>query len=223
MAGNNWLRDKAIEYGARAVTVEVAEDTQRIQMHLQHENTHPITIGWLGSKSTVKYLNIIAPALRRVASEYDELIFEIVGGGDFQMEGVPWEISEWSLDGELEALSRFDIGLMPLPEENWSKGKSGGKARTYMAAGVVAVCTGYGYNLELINNKDTGFLCNSNHDWYYTISTLIENPKLRQSIADKARSNVEARFSLEKQARILRDLFDDIICEKIESNGQQAD
>lgn len=210
VAGNDWLRDKALDHGVEAVTVEVAEDTQRIQMHEPHRNDSPITIGWLGSRSTVKYLNSIAPVLRKISSEYSNLVFELVGGGKYFMDGVPWQVSEWSLDGELDALARFDVGLMPLPEEPWSKGKSGGKARTYMAAGVVPVCTGYGYNLELITDKETGYLCNSDSDWYTALSSLIESAELRQRIAVKARSEVELRFSPAKQAQVLKNVFDDV-------------
>ncbi len=221
VAGNDWLRDKALDYGVEAVTVEVAEDTQRIQMHETHRNDSPITIGWLGSRSTVKYLTGIAPVLRKISSEYNNLVFELVGGGEFYMKGVPWQISEWSLDGELDALARFDIGLMPLPEETWSKGKSGGKARTYMAAGVVPVCTGYGYNSELITDKETGFLCNSDSDWYAALSSLIESAEFRQTIAVKARSDVELRFSPVKQAQALKNVFDSVCAPSLHVCGSK--
>ena len=73
------------------------------------------------------------------------------------MEGVPWILTEWSLIAEVEALQRFDIGLMPLPMEDWAKGKSGGKARTYMAAGITPVVANIGYNIELIDHGRTGY------------------------------------------------------------------
>jgi len=211
VAGNDWLRDSAEHRGARAVTLEVAEDTDRIRPHAPHNNNRPVTIGWLGSTSTVKYLNLIAPVLRRLAKEYPDVRFEIMGGGDFQMDGVPWQISQWSLDDELQALSRFDIGLMPLPADDWAKGKSGGKARTYMAAGVVPVCTGVGYNLELIRDEDTGYLCNTDQEWYSAVTTLIADPDLRQRIAVNARAAIVTRCSLSGQAGILRTLFDEAI------------
>lgn len=207
VAGNDWLRDAARTRGGHAVTVEVAEDTRRIPMHAPHTNSRPVTIGWLGSPSTVKYLQFIAPVLREVARRYPEVRFEIMGGGEFAMEGVPWQGREWSLEGELEALARFDIGLMPLPSEDWAKGKSGGKARTYMAAGVVPVCAAIGYNLELIRHGETGFLCTSHEEWLACITRLVEDPALRQRVALAARAEVERRFAPETQARALHGLF----------------
>lgn len=214
IAGNDWLRDRAIAEGGQAVTVEVAEDTQRIRMHAPHTNERPVTVGWLGSKSTVKYLRLIEPVLQALAREHPALRFEIVGGGDFEMPGVPWVHTEWSLASELEALQRFDIGLMPLPQEDWANGKSGGKARTYMAAGVVPVCAGIGYNKQLIRHEETGYLCSTSGDWHSALTRAVGNAPLRQRIAEAARADVEQRFSLQGQARALRAVFDGVLARR---------
>jgi glycosyltransferase involved in cell wall biosynthesis len=211
VAGNDWLRDKAIEHGGHAVTVEVAEDTNRIKMRPRHDDSDDIVIGWLGSNSTVKYLRLIEPVLRNISSRFPHVRFEIVGGGDFDLGDLPVTHTPWSLDGELAALRRFSIGLMPLPLEEWSRGKSGGKARTYMAAGVPPVCTAIGYNLELIQNGETGFLCTSNEEWETVLENLIEDAQARQRIADAARAEVEARFSPSGQAAALKTVFDDVL------------
>lgn len=211
VAGNDWLRDAAAAQGAHAVTVEVAEDTGRFPARPPHDGTRPVTIGWLGSPSTVKYLALIAPVLREVARRHPYVRFELMGGGEFEMQGVPWETSEWSLDGEVAALGRFDIGLMPLPSEDWARGKSGGKARTYMAAGVVPVCTAIGYNLQLIRSGATGFLCGSEDEWLSTLSRLIEDSALRRQVSIAARQDVELRFAPARQAGLLRDLFADVL------------
>jgi glycosyltransferase involved in cell wall biosynthesis len=83
---------------------------------------------------------------------------------------------------------------MPLPPEDWAKGKSGGKARTYMAAGVVPVVADIGYNRELVRHAETGFLCDTPQEWEDTLSGVIEDAGLRQRIALAARSEVEQRF-----------------------------
>lgn len=208
VAGNDWLRDEARKSGVEAITLEVAEDTDRIRMHAPHTNEKPVTIGWLGSSSTVKYLNFIQPALAEIATRYPAVRWEIMGGGDFAMKGVEWSLESWSLNGELEALRRFDIGLMPLPMEDWAKGKSGGKARTYMAAGIVPVCSAIGYNLELIDDGRTGFLCVEQERWVEVLSRLIEHPELRQAVASAARADVEARFAPRNQAVKLLQVFE---------------
>lgn len=211
VAGNDWLRDRAAEHGARAVTVEVAEDTDRIPMRPPHANDRPVTIGWLGSSSTVKYLRLIEPVLRRIHARHPNVRFEIVGGGEFELPGLPLTGTPWSLDGEIEALQRFSIGLMPLPMEEWSRGKSGGKARTYMAAGVPPVVSAIGYNLELLRDGETGFLCRDEDDWERAIEALVADAGLRQRIANEARAEVERRFSPAGQAAKLHAVLRDVV------------
>lgn len=212
VAGNNWLRDAAISAGAnQAVTLEVAEDTARIAMHAPHTNDAPVTIGWLGSPSTVKYLRVIESMLQEIAQTYPNVQWEIMGGNDFAMEGVDWKLCDWSLDEELKALARFDIGLMPLPLEDWAKGKSGGKARTYMAAGIVPVVTAIGYNLELVRNGETGYLCSSLDDWHAALTQLIEDANLRQTLATAARAEIETRFDPATIAASMAQLFTEAV------------
>ena len=207
VAGNDWLRDAAISEGGRAVTIEVAEDTSRIPMHAPHADGQPLTIGWLGSPSTVKYLHSIEKPLQRIAARHPDVRWEIMGGSEFGMDGVPWQLHDWSLDAELEALARYDIGLMPLPDETWALGKSGGKARTYMAAGVVPVVAAIGYNLELVDHGRTGFLCASEAEWETALELLIGNAGLRQRVAEAGRAVIEKRFSPSGQARKIAKLL----------------
>ncbi|AKS42754.1 hypothetical protein WM2015_2392 [Wenzhouxiangella marina] len=206
LAGNDWLREQAMGMGANAVTLEVAEDVNRFKARDSARNgidSSRIVVGWLGSTSTVKYLTAIQPALKQIASRFPQVQFKQMGGGDFWMEGVPWERLDWSFEGEVGALLDFDVGLMPLPNEPWALGKSGGKARTYMAAGVVPVCSAIGYNLKLIDHERTGFLCNSESDWVGSLARLIEDTRLRQRMARAARIEVAERFAPQDIARKL--------------------
>lgn len=214
IAGNDWLRDAARSRGGRAETVEVAEDTTRIPMRRVAIDGAPLTIGWLGSPSTVKYLKLIEIPLRRIAARHPDLRWEIMGGGYFTMPGVPWKLYEWSLENELRALARYDVGLMPLPTEDWAKGKSGGKARTYMAAGVIPVVTAVGYNVKLIRHGETGFLCRNPEEWEAVIERLLADPRLRADVGLAARHHVELHFSPARQAAQLAELFDQIVRER---------
>jgi len=148
-----------------------------------------------------------------LAAKYPQVRWEIMGGNDFKMDGVDWQLSDWSLEGELAALARFDVGLMPLPPEDWAKGKSGGKARTYMAAGVVPVVADIGYNRELVRHADTGFLCDTPEEWERILSEVIEDAELRQRIALAARREVEQRFDpgaiAADMAKLLAEVVDD--------------
>lgn len=215
MAGNNYLRDVALAYAPRAVTFEVAEDTDRIAMRPPQSNDGGVTIGWLGSKTTVEYLGLIEPALRTIVERFPFVRLSIMGGGEFNLPGLPVEHLEWSLDGELQALRTFDIGIMPLPAEDWSLGKSGGKARTYMAAGIPAVCSRIGYNIDLIRHGETGMLVETQEDWIEALSALIMSPDLRQRIGEAARADVMARFPLRGQAEAMARLLGEVAGKKV--------
>ena len=215
VAGNNWLRDQAIAEGGRAVTLEVAEDTRRFD-GIRRNPGPPVVIGWLGSTSTVKYLRFIEPVLRDLAARHPTLRFELMGGGEFSMVGVPWTLLPWSLEGETEALARWHIGLMPLPNEEWARGKSGGKARTYMAAGVVSVCQAIGYNLELVEHGRTGMLCGGNEEWAVALEQLVADAALRQRLGLAARDEVALRFAPEVIAGQLADLLEGLGRRRVE-------
>lgn len=198
VAGNSWLKEQAERYGAKAYVLEVAEDTKRISMRATHREETKVILGWLGSKSTEKYLNQITPVLQQFFGIFPDARLVVVGGGEFRPAGLPVEHVPWSYETEVAQLHRFDIGLMPLPIEDWSRGKCGGKARTYMAAGVPAVVQNIGYNQELIRHGETGFLMTENNeDWLKALIELTVDSTLRQSIAERARVEVEKRFSLE--------------------------
>ncbi|MCX7567491.1 glycosyltransferase family 4 protein [Sulfitobacter sp. F26169L] len=203
IAGNDWLRDQANSLGGRAITVEVAEDTNRYLSKTYGDGQ--VTIGWLGSPSTSKYLHLISDQLREVAEAQPLVKWVMVGGGDFEMDGVPWETRDWSFETEKKSLHEFDIGLMPLPNEQWSLGKSGGKARTYMAASVVPVVSAMGYNLQLVDHGRTGILIDNEHSWADELTKLIQSPDKRQRMAEAALQDVKNRFSIDGQAAKIHD------------------
>ena len=218
VAGNNWLRDQALAEGGMAVTLEVAEDTRRFDGPSRHPGP-PVIIGWLGSTSTVKYLRLIEPVLRDLAARHPMLRFELMGGGEFSMDGVPWELLPWSLEGEADALARWHIGLMPLPNEDWARGKSGGKARTYMAAGVVPVCQAIGYNLELVEHGRTGMLCGTEGEWAGALEQLVADAQLREQLGLAAREVVAHRFSPERIAGQMAELLRGLARPGVEGAG----
>lgn len=210
LAGNTHLMRVAAKHAKRAITFETAEDTDRIAKRPPHTSDGPFVIGWLGSKTTGKYLEIIRTPLMEVCRAAPQTVVRVVGNEDFKG-NIPIEHLPWSLDTEIDALHTFDVGVMPLPDEPWSLGKSGGKARTYMAAGVVPVCSALGYNNELIEHARTGFLVRDPREWTDTLIKLANSPKLRQHIADAARRYVEQHFSLARQAKRLHVILHHVV------------
>jgi len=208
VAGNRWLKEQAEKRGATAYLLEVAEDTRRITLRPPHREMDAVALGWLGSRSTEKYLEGLTPVLERFFQRHPEARLIVVGGGQYTPEGLPVEHVPWSFESEVAQLHRFDIGLMPLPMEDWSKGKCGGKARTYMAAGIPAVVQDIGYNQELIRHGETGFLMPSDHEtWLATLTRLTSDPELRQSVGERARTEVKERFNLDRIADQLAEIL----------------
>jgi glycosyltransferase involved in cell wall biosynthesis len=212
-AGNQYLADCASLYCDNAVCVEVAEDTRRIPLRDFAANDR-VVVGWLGSPSTEKYLELIRPALEGLFKGRPNLQMRVIGGGDFQLQNTQVLHIPWRMETEVENLLKFDIGLMPLPLEEWSKGKSGGKARTYMAAGVVPVCTAIGYNLELVEHGKTGYLVETLEDWAQALSELVDSAQLRERVGRAAREVVVERFSVEGQAKKLKAVLDSAIAHR---------
>lgn len=192
---NEFLADFAREFNSAVTVVPEAENTERLVPRTPHENGSKVVIGWVGSSSTAKYLTLIEEALRTVCDRFPDVVLRVIGG-KFEAEGVRTELVDWDFDQEVQQFHDLDIGIMPLPLEEWSKGKSGCKLRQYMAAGVPGVGTAIGYNLELVEHGHTGFLATTQDEWVDCLSTLIERPEFRNAIADAARRDVEQRFSI---------------------------
>lgn len=210
IAGNDWLRDRASEYCPKARTFYVAEDLEKFTKKPATESPSEIVIGWLGSPSTEKYLETIKSALINISKAHANVRLKIIGGGRFLDPLIRTEHATWCLESEVAQLHSFDIGIMPLPMEEWSEGKSGGKARSYMSVGLPVVCSAIGFNKELIRDGETGFLAGSPSDWESILSRLIADANLRKTIGAAAREEVEERFDLRvlgpRFARMLQEL-----------------
>lgn len=192
---NQYLANFARQFNTAVTIVPEAENTERLVPRPPHRNQEQLVIGWVGSSSTAKYLTGIQDALRTVCERYPNVVLRVIGG-QFEADGIPTEMVQWRYDREVQQFHDLDIGIMPLPLEEWSKGKSGCKLRQYMAAGVPGVGTAIGYNLELIDDGRTGFLATSQDEWVTCLSKLIESADLRNEIAEAARQDVEQRFAL---------------------------
>jgi glycosyltransferase involved in cell wall biosynthesis len=207
---NRYLRDYAARYARRAEYLALPEDLDLVRPKSYAQRSHgPAVIGWFGSPSTEKYLHLLDEVFTELASCCD-FELHIVGGGSFQHEHCKVVHKTWSLSGETADLHSFDIGIMPLPPEEWSQGKSGGKARTYMAAALPAVCTDIGHNRDLIDHRQTGFLVTEPEDWITTLQQLIADPGLRQRVGEQARQHLEHHLSLPGQARQLQGILESV-------------
>ena len=170
-------------------------DTDRYVPVNPYSNARRLTLGWSGSHSTSKYLHLLDDVLRELAQEIDFQL-KVIGDPNFTMEGVDVSAQEWRERTEVQDLQAIDIGLYPLPDEEWVLGKSGLKALQYMALGIPTVATGIGANSRIIQDGEDGFLVSDPGEWKSCLLKLVSDPDLRKRIGYNATRTVSGRFSV---------------------------
>lgn len=205
MAGNEYLADRAERAGAQRVEIlPTVVDTQRYEA-IRLESA-PITIGWIGSPMTAHYLQLIAPALRTLTAKRNIRVVA-VGAGSTQLEQIPLEVLQWTEATEVAEIQRFDIGIMPLPDEPFERGKCGYKLIQYMACGKPVVASPVGVNTVIVRNGLEGFLASSPEEWILSLQKLVDDPALRYRMGQAGRARVETEYSLQVAAPKLERLL----------------
>ncbi len=211
----NEYNKKAVEpYCSYIETITGPIDTDRYFFREDKTREPAIVIGWAGSPFTTKYLYGIAEALREIAKKYSIILRTTGAKKDFTIEGVSCEVIPWKLNTELDWLSTFDIGIMPLSDDAWTKGKGGYKLLQYMSMGIPAIASPVGFNKEVVLDGVNGFLATTREEWLERLSLLIENKELGKSMAKKARSTIEEQYSLHRAELTLFTIFKNIISHK---------
>jgi len=136
----------------------------------------------------------IADALRELASRR-RFVLHVVSTRDVSIPGVAVRSTRWSAEREVGDLQSFDIGIMPLPDDPWTRAKCGAKLLLCMGVGVPGVASPVGVNVDIVDDGTNGFLASSHADWVAKLSALIDSPALRASMGVAARRTIEARFS----------------------------
>lgn len=204
--GNAWLTDFAKTHNANSVCIPTVVDTRSVHNREQNQATNRPVIGWTGSHSTLKYLELIAPQLRNV---YTQFPFELVVISDLapEFEFPEMRFIRWSAEREADDLLEMHIGLMPLPDADWARGKCGLKLIQYMAMGIVPVASAVGVNPAIVEDGTNGFLCNTPTEWESALLKLLINTALRQEMARTCRPKIEAQYSVEAQRDKFLHLF----------------
>lgn len=160
----------------------------------ERKNTVPV-IGWSGSHSTSKYVYLLENVLREVAAEIP-FTLKVIGDPSFTIEGISTEAIVWKEETEVQELNTFDIGIYPLPDEEWVLGKSGLKALQYMALEIPTVATAIGANFRVIEDGVSGFLVTTDNEWKARLLELLREAELRKTIGKAARERVEQYYSI---------------------------
>jgi glycosyltransferase involved in cell wall biosynthesis len=154
-----------------------------------------VIIGWIGSPSNTMYLELIFPVLKKLSKTYQNIYFSFIGAGPVNFPNLHIKQVAWDIKTEVDELQEFDIGIMPLIDDDWARGKGGYKLLQYMAVGIPSVASPVGVNKELIQEGFNGFLAEGEGEWYDKLSQLITNAEKRKVMGINARQFVVEKYS----------------------------
>jgi glycosyltransferase involved in cell wall biosynthesis len=201
IAGNKMLEQWATAAGCRVAVIPTCIDTDAYQPNkvAKPEPYRPV-IGWMGTSGNMVYLPVIADALCRLACTH-EFEFRVISDRSaalhsLDLKNVHVQFKPWSAATELADLQRFDIGVMPLIDEPWSRYKCGAKLLQYMSCGIPGVASPVGVNCEIITQGVNGFLASTSGQWEAILGSLLEDAALRIRIGDQGRRTVEQSYSI---------------------------
>jgi glycosyltransferase involved in cell wall biosynthesis len=197
LAGNAYLAEYARGFNPRVQIVPTTIDTDSYRPR-ERPGDGPVCIGWSGSFSTIRDFRLASPTLRRLRGRYgDRVRFKVIGDGTFRDEELGVVGQPWKAETEVSDLQEIDIGLMPLPDNDWSRGKCGLKGLQYMALGIPTLMSPVGVNAEIITDGKNGFLPRTDEDWERALSALIESAELRAKIGAAGRQRVLQDYSVQ--------------------------
>jgi len=198
IAGNAYLAEKARTINKNTIVIPTTINTDVHFPKPQLRNKDVITIGWSGSISTVKHFKLLLPVLEKIKAKYGEKVrFKLIGDKDYKNDKLSVEAVEWKEDTEVDQLNTIDIGVMPLPEDEWANGKCGLKGLAYMACGIATIMSNVGVNRDIVRNGENGFLVKNDAEWLDCLSKLIEDNSLREKLGKNARETVINKYSME--------------------------
>lgn len=212
ICGNDYLADRARQAGAKRIErVPTVVDAHRYSIGepSDAEAGRAPVIGWIGSPSTQRYVLELKPVLEAMHREHGARLVLVGARPELasQFGELPVEVLPWSEESEARAIAGFDIGIMPLPDGPWERGKCGYKLIQYMAAGKPVVASSVGVNAEIVQGWECGELADEQAQWCEALGGLLMDPARRQALGRRGRQAVEQHYSLMAQAPRLAEML----------------
>jgi glycosyltransferase involved in cell wall biosynthesis len=204
-AGNEHLVNFAARHNSSVTFLPTVVDLARYKVIDDLKESSCLNIGWIGSPSTAPFLKGVETALNAIGKEGPVRLI-VIGGTAPDIPNVEIVEYRWTEDTEIEHINTFDIGIMPLPDNEWSRGKCAFKLIQYMACGVPVIGSAIGANLDVVESN-CGFLASTTDDWIHAFRRLRDDPGLRKKMGENARRRIQSHYSLDKY----KDVFADII------------
>lgn len=198
VVGNSHLVGYARQFTSRVSVIPTVVDLARYPNRQEIATSGQTRIAWIGTPLTASFLQPLVPEFIRLQKKHPNVGFRFIGAGSFPCNGLHAETPEWSLNTEAALLAQCDIGIMPLPDTEFTRGKCGLKLIQYMACGLPVVASPVGANCEIVEENRNGFLAANAREWFEKLDALIENPELRKRLGESGRARVAAQYTLEQ-------------------------
>ena len=204
--GNDYLADYARLFSKNVVILPTTIDTA-LHTPGPERPGRKVTVGWTGSHSTLKYLKSLGTVLQRLAENHPDVQFIFIADEDPGLPLTNAAFIRWTKETEIEDLARIDIGIMPLPDDAWTRGKCGFKALQYMAMGIPAVLSPVGVNKAIVEHGVNGYLCAKDEEWLLCLGELIRDAGKRREMGLRGRKKVIDHYSVAVNADKFLSLF----------------
>jgi glycosyltransferase involved in cell wall biosynthesis len=210
MVGNPYLAEYASQVNSSVTIIPTTIDTEKYTVMRERPLADPPVIEWTGSFSTVQHLDTLRGALQKLAKR-ERFKLRVIGTATYVLDGIEVEAMPWRSETELDDLRPADIGVMPLPDDAWSKGKCGLKALQFMALGIPTICSPVGVNTDIIQDGENGFIADTEDEWIEKLAMLLRSPELRERIGMAGRLTVERRYSKLTQAPRVYEILESVV------------
>jgi len=207
ITGNEYLAQYAKQFSPNVHIIPTTVDTDKFNKTLVTEKSY-ISIGWSGSHTTIKYFESIIDVLHKISLKYENKVkFKVISNTSCYSNKINIDNVIWSSEKEVEQLSDIDIGIMPLPDNEWTKGKCGLKGLVFMSLQIPVIMSPVGVNSSIIEDNINGLLAANNDEWFKKLCLLIENPELRVRLGREGRKTVVEKYSIENNKLKYLQLF----------------
>lgn len=208
IVGNQYLADHAKLFNNNVEIIPTTIDTN-YHKPTEKQAKETVCIGWTGSETTIRHFKLIIPVLKRIKEKYGDMVsFIQISNVTSECPEIGLETVVWNAKDEIAQLQRIDIGIMPLPDDAWAKGKCGFKGLQYMALEIPTIMSPVGVNTEIIDDGKNGFFATTDDEWFAILCKLIDDADLRKNIGEEGRKTIVARYSIDSQKEKYLSLFE---------------